>query len=433
MLTRRGLLRGAAALAAAAVLGCDEDRAAAPTRAPAPAPPGLDGLVDELIASRPEDCLEVAARALRRGATVDRVLAACALAPALTGGDASDVHAMALVPAVARLSAEGEDAEQRLVPVLWAVANAHAWSRRRRDAAVVGAPAEDLDAALDGTDADAAGRAAAALEAGAAIRRLRAHATRRRDDVHAAIWAAQAPRLVPHVGPHAPALLASVARYAVRRGEADPAPPPLALDPSDATAAADIVAAVRDAPATPLGGLSPSALREALVLLAIETRLSELSATGLGVHQTTLLAALLRIVDEAPATDRDALLGRAAAWIVGLHAQAPRASALSIDEGPGDPFALAEQEPLRAYAAALRAVRIDRARFLGAVRRRIARDGNDAHAFKHWEAVLELAGRVASEDTRARTLATLTLCWPVRLPDRWPRADEAAALARSIG
>src|SRR5690242_19496460 len=89
----------------------------------------VESLVDALLATPLHEAVPVAAEHLRAGATRDELLTAAFLLPLLTHTEVGDAHAMAVVPAVKRLC----DLRPRaVVPILWTVDNARAWSGSTR-------------------------------------------------------------------------------------------------------------------------------------------------------------------------------------------------------------------------------------------------------------------------------------------------------------
>ena len=377
----------------------------------ATAPAGdLDALVDALLASDAAGCVGVAARAMHEGMTADDVLTAALLLPILSGGDAGDVHAMAAVPAARRLAHELDDREDASVVVLWAVANAHAWSRTER---------------LDGR-----GARAGAGDSIDRARRLAVDASQPRNDPHVAIWAAQATRELAASGPYGDAVLGSVTRYANARPPTRPQPTAIRTDDDDATPGADVARALRASAATPLDGVGASAIWEALAMLCVEARLGDPSASGPGVHATTALDALFTLDALATPAERGMVLARAVAWITRLTAEARYAGppVVDLDGSHGDFRATGPDDVARAYAAALGALARGGERFaeelLAELRARVAAHGSDAHDFKHWGAVIEIGNRLDGA-MRDRWLASLAASRVVWTRDRWDRWDEA--------
>lgn len=433
-ISRRGWIGGAAA---AAALGAGAWLLGRPREDSLGTADDLDGFLDDFLRSEPEECLGVVVERIASGMPRDLVLAGLMVAPAISGGDASDVHAMAVMPSVRRMCEEAMTERERAVPLLWAAANAHAWSGRARDVSVLvppAAPEDTLSAALARGDGPGAERAAAWLAERegpeAAVATLALEAARERDDPHAAIWAAQSRRLLLDSRHHASAVVRSIARCVARRGGPPGGAARLVPDESDPITGAELARAIRSDPDVPLGGVRSKALFEALALLTVETRLVETSASGIGVHQMTLLDALFGIWATAGAEAKHTVLSTAVAWIVRLHRGnargAPEASALT--ELAGDPLQLATEDPVRGYRAALGALARDEAAFLASVRARVAERVDDAHDLKHWCAVLDVADRLDGE-VRARVLGSLALVWPVRARTRWSRFTEAEALA----
>lgn len=294
-------------------------------------------LIDHLIASDAEAALHIAAAPLAAGLPPERVLDAAFLMPMWTNGDMSDIHAMAAVPAVMRLvtgdgatdGATDGDAK-RLMPVMWAVSEAHAWSGKARAAA----PPQNDDLA-EVTEACSAPR----------------------NDPHVAIWAAQAGRMVERMPEHRAMIAGSVAAYA------DAHEQPLHVTTS-----------------------STSEPFTALAMMCIDARLTDRTETGLGVHLTTLLDALWRL-DSPHATAWVTELSD-------RHRPRLDVPASQLGETAGDPFALAPSDPIAAYRAALGAVARDERQFRREVRRRVVERGHTAHDFKYWDAAESIADRL---------------------------------------
>ncbi len=401
----------------------------------------LDRLVDAILSSDEASSIVVARDALARGVPEERWLTAVLLSPIASGGDESDVHACMVVPSVWRACRGARDAHERCVLVLWATDNVHPWTRARRRGRAP--PAHDADprsalaralAAGDTASADAAAASLVASEPSErATRFLRDAVTRARADVHSAIWAAQASRWHASLGAHTPDAARSVARYAARAGRPMPVGEPIPTDDADTTPSAEILRRLRDDATAPLAGSSARAIWSALALLAVETRLANRSATGLGVHRTTLLAAMHRIWRDAAPETAPTLLSRAVRWV--LEVAPPLADGapdpLVLEPASGDPLALAADDPVGAFRAALAAVADDEGAFLEAIRARVATLAADPHDFKRWDAVLDIAPHLDAT-ARACLLASMAADRIARAREPWSRADEARALVRAI-
>ncbi|MEM9191624.1 MAG: hypothetical protein AAGF12_20790 [Myxococcota bacterium] len=396
-------------------------------------PRDTPSLLDALLQSSSEECIHVAAAAMKDGLDANRVLSAALLMPLVTGRAERDIHAMAVVPAVRRLIA---DEEAPAVPTLWTVAHAHAWSRAERvtsSGASVVDPDHRLSEALITGNSELAGDAAAswfAVDPERAYRRLTLELTAERSNPHVAIWAAMAGLELARTRDHAPLVVRSVARHA---SHWTPRPSPAAHlgDPNDSTSPEDIVRALRSAPETPIDGLNPAAIWAALALLTAETRLRHPGVSGIGIHQTTLLEALWRGYDGASSDDQPIILGRAARWMVALHTENPGSLALlDILPGPGDPFAAAGDDIEASYRAALREVAADLPRYRRRLRGLLRRRGNDPHDYKYW-AALETIGAKLTGTVADRWWASGIAARFVRDDEGWERFEEAQRIGGS--
>ena len=411
--------------------------------APGRSPP-TDALVDALLASDSKGCLTVAADALARGVAPERVLTAALLLP-ICSRDFTDVHASAVVPGIQRLMKESVEPRQRLLPVLWAVENAHVWAgtRRRRPSPPVPDARAALVRALTRGEPGPADRAATSLAATdpEGARCILDEFAPDRLDPHAVIWASLAPLTLKSVGSYAPAVVGSVARYIGLRsahplpeGAAGrPAEPGLDLVESDSTTPEDIARALRSSPETSLDGLASPAIWSALAVLCLEVQIADTSTAGVGVHATTALDGLWRIWQRASLERKPLVLAAAVRRVLRVHSQARGApSVLDLTPAPGPLFGRAGMERTTRYRVALAAVLSDRERYLAEVRRRVALQGAGAHTFKYWAAVLDLADRLGG-DLATRWLAAQALTYPTQTTARWARAEEAEALLDPAG
>lgn len=255
-----------------------------------------DELVDALVASSGAEILRTAVSCLRAGASPIELLHAAMVLPALSGGDAGDVHAMLVVPALYEHVRVG-----RLEPVLWAVENAHDWSSTQRVPEPGSSP----------------GLAELCLDA-----------SRDRAEPHGAIYAAQLSRAIDAglAREHVPIMLASLARYLDRTG---PVGPDVDHPPGD---------------------------WDTLVRAASDTRIADdTQAGGLGVHHTTLLDALHEIWRRAVPTHRDVILRRARARSAVMHRVADPALVDALPDTLPDTHLAADAHAFK-YVASVRAL-----------------------------------------------------------------------------
>lgn len=350
--------------------------------------PGVDLLVDQYRKASRTEVLDLAVQHLHSGVPVRDLLCAAFLLPILTGGDVGDVHASMVVPAIMDLVAQTPTAHAGL-PVVWALSNAHAWSRVekiQRHVPALADPGGALSQALEQGDADAADAAAATMLSQEGeepvMRGLLLEATRPRTDPHAAIFAAHVHRMAPQWNhqQHGHAALRALARHlAVRR--------PLVLETS----------------APPPTGAHPD--WSDAVAQATGARMAETTTSGPGVHQVTLLEALVHLWRAAHGPDQVTAFSRAQQWLAHAAAQQPSA-ALPLENA--------------AQLAGSEAVRLARAR--------VVEHGADPHDFKYLWAVANL---VADPATRAAVAASALLSPSLFvLRADWP---ERAAVGAALG
>ncbi len=431
-----GAVGASAALGASALIGRWEGRS--DEAAPAPARHDLDSRVDALLASASDDVLAVAVRMLHDGASLSELLGLATLLPLLTGGDGEDIHALATIAPITELALnEALPEVERQLAALWAVESAHAWAQPQRVALALEPLDHDLAglrAHLDADDALQAKRAADTLVSwrglDAAMALLRTHATRRQNDVHVPIWAFMAGQLVETVGEYAPLLARSVAAYATRDAEIDAPPRLLATDEEASVSAFEVMRALDWAPRTSLDGVSSQTLWEVMALRAVETRLADTSASGLGVHHTTSVDALWSIWKQAAPEERPEMLARAVRRT--LERRAPVLGATRVTElepSVDDPFERVDDDPVPAYRAALHALSVDEDGFIDRVNRHVLSHATEPHAFKHWSSVLRIAGR-SRASVRHPVLASMMASHVMRSRSTWWRREEATRLLR---
>ncbi len=464
--------------------GHQSTAARAPTTTPPSKAQQTEQLARGIVETRLTDIVAFTADRLHAGVEPHLLLNAAFLAPVLQSGDQSDIHSMLVIDAI-RPMLTLSSPEGRLLPLFWAVANACEWTRVGDPAPLPGPPrpfarAQDARAsfngALDGRDAEAAEVAIAALlrlgERQSAVEALALGGCASFTDPHRMIFVAQSLRALDIFGwTHAEPVLRAVARHLARSaspaadnidlqlaltldplpdrpGPADPeaaAHLAEALDAGEASRPAELVADLLQS------GATTASVHDALARLANGTMKVDHSASGLGVHATTLLDALLFTRDQTPLrlspSARQLLTLQAAAWIARIHLRPldadlpssadPAPTPLDLDallrpdaEAPADPSS--DASPLE------RAGRVrswldqggDGRRLMEVMRQQVALAGSDAHDFKYLNAIDALAARSDAE-TRRRLLSTAALARPFRAPEPWSRRDEArAAIAK---
>ena len=235
--------------------------------------------------------------------------------------------------------------------------------------------------------------------------------------------------MLPSWGTFGGEMLASVARYATRRDFDGEEAPILNTVTEDSVDAVEVAIAIRDSPAIAVDGLAAKTLWEALALITIESQLNDLSASGMGVHQCTLLDALWYLWNQAKDEENQLkILSRAVAWLRKHHGRyGGRVDALSLT-GTAARVSEDEQDPILRYRAALNSLAKDEKKFLKSIQTKVANGMENAHDLKHWCAILDI-GEQLSGESRIRWLATLSLCRPSRTTSRWPRFEEAKSLA----
>jgi hypothetical protein len=336
----------------------------------------LAALADAIGRAAAASASALVAEARARGVPLERVLGATWVAPLLHGGLPSDVHAVLVLPAIARLPAAGADA---WAAAGWAAANATAWCSNARPGETRPAPspsAASLRSAIAAQDLDAAAAHALALAPAAAIDALAREALEPRDDVHAAIYAAQLDRVSPLLpAAELPRAAAHVARYLARDPRWDGELPPIEVAPDDRAAPADLAWAL--ASGDGIRRASEEAVAGALVLVARAARAGDPSVSGIGVHRTTHLDAMLHLARRLPEAERGAALAKAVRSVVREVASLG---------GLPPPMAAAEE-----------AARTDPVRYRRELAARVARDGRDEHAFKYWAALDALDALVPAD------------------------------------
>jgi hypothetical protein len=384
------------------------------------APVTRDQLAGIISRSSQQDVLALSARAAESGASAEDLLAAAYLALLGTGGDAGDVHAILAIPSIHSLT-ERARGVARWMPTLWAVVNANLWCRDRVTAAAPPRTEFSRDAfenALrDGDVARAEGGFLALLgSAGVevAIAELLLEASRPRIDPHAAIYAAQAVRALRFIGrANAELVLCSVVRHLARsairggsttmRGHLDSASSSsMGLSPPLESGDAAVIDPT-------LYGDFPA---DAMIVGALEARTRDGEASGLGVHQTTLLDALLFCVTSSRAPTKSSVVSQSVRW---LEAQVREIDTTA--EGIYD-------SNRRALARAEERLEADEPGFLAEHRERLVRNGSGEHDFKYFAALDSIAGQLRP-GLRRRWTAAMVLARTSNTTSSWERWEEA--------
>jgi hypothetical protein len=350
--------------------------------------PHLDEIIDALLRGSQTSIVGEASELLRRGAAPADLLAAAFLAPILSAGDAVDPHPIAVVPSIFEYVAPFGSRAERMVPTLWAVWNAQAWSRKER--------------AVVSPVTDASERAV----------RLGVEASHLRGDPHVAILAAQSIRALAWIDHrYAGAVLATVEhRIESARPREALARRAIRVDENDTTspkAIAEVLMSTdhEHASGASLDGRSSSAIWQALCLVAIETRLAEGFTTNLtggrGLHQTTLLDALWFIHDRASPEERPFILASAVDRTLEGKRHGQRSAR---------------------FENALERVRANETAFVDDLRREVAMKGTGEHDFKFFAAVAAIAPKLEAA-VRERWWAAAWLADPVGSTNRWHLAD----------
>lgn len=279
------------------------------------------------------------------------------------------------------------------LPVRFAVANAATWCTDARAAAPTPsshATPDTLVSAIRAGEEDDAIRHTAALMTregdGAVLRILCDEALEPREDMHAAIYAAQTARFIEAFpATHRSLVVAHLARYLARVPRwSRPIPAALLtsidLGPNDAIGeTTDLAWALAADPYATPRDRTAREICDALVLLAVHARVRDTTPSGLGCHRTTHLDAMIELTRSASPE------------------RVPFAIAAMIPSVLRGPDAITPAPP----PAPARDARIAAARNLDRFRRdtaeRIAKRAQDEHTIKYWAALDTLDAVVSPE------------------------------------